>query len=257
MFYLVICLLGKNVMEAFVYCWTDTKTNRLYVGVHKGLEDDGYICSSKIFLNEYKKRPSDFSRKILAKGTYKDMYSLESSILKAEYVIDNNHYYNIAMNNGYFKNKGFPLSEEHRKNISKGVKGENHPMYGKKHSDSAISKMRASRKKYLIENNISLSKENHPQYGKKHSEAHKENIRNALKGKKRSDSAKRNSGEGRSSYYKITTPENKEIIIKNLAKFCREHNLHISNMWNRGSCKKYKCKHLGKKINTDTLGVQN
>ena len=33
--------------EAFVYCWTDHKTNKLYVGVHKGSINDGYICSSK------------------------------------------------------------------------------------------------------------------------------------------------------------------------------------------------------------------
>lgn len=31
-------------MEAFVYVWTDKITNKLYVGVHKGTLDDGYIC---------------------------------------------------------------------------------------------------------------------------------------------------------------------------------------------------------------------
>jgi hypothetical protein len=41
--------------EAFVYCWTDKLHNKLYVGVHKGNVDDGYICSSKIMLKEYKK----------------------------------------------------------------------------------------------------------------------------------------------------------------------------------------------------------
>lgn len=244
-------------MEAFVYCWTDTKTNMLYVGVHKGLPNDNYICSSKIFLSEYKKRPNDFIRKILAKGTYEDMYSLESAILKTENVIDNKNYYNIAMNNGYFKNKGFPLTQEHKENISKAIRGKNHPMFGKKHTDNAKANMSNSRKKYLTENNISLSKENHPMFGKKHSETHKENIRNSLKGKKRSEIARKNAGEGRSSYYKITTPENKEFIIKNLAKFCKEHNLHISNMWNRGSSKKYKCEHLGKNINVDALGDKN
>ena len=43
--------------EAFVYCWTDNLTNILYVGSHKGTEDDGYVCSSKYMMKEYKSRP--------------------------------------------------------------------------------------------------------------------------------------------------------------------------------------------------------
>ena len=43
-----------NSYESFVYCWTDTKRNMLYVGKHKGDINDGYICSSKYFLSEYK-----------------------------------------------------------------------------------------------------------------------------------------------------------------------------------------------------------
>ena len=57
-------------MNSFVYCWTDKKTNMLYVGSHKGSIDDGYICSSKPMMKEYKKRPQDFSRQIVAEGLF-------------------------------------------------------------------------------------------------------------------------------------------------------------------------------------------
>ena len=245
-------------MEAFVYCWTDNITGKLYVGVHKGEIHDGYICSSKIFLSEYKKRPLDFTRQIIAIGTYKDMYSLETSILQTEDVINNDRYYNIAMNNGYFKNKGFPLTEEHKNNIRKSAsKGENHPMFGKKHDEKTRKKMSNFRKKYMADNNISMAKESHPMFGKKHSVEHKENIKLSLQGKKRSEEVKINAAQGRAGYYKITTPAGEDLIIKNLSKFCKEHNLHMSNLWNRGISKKYKSEYLGKVLDHNILGVQN
>ena len=33
--------------EAFVYRWTNVTLGSIYVGYHKGSQDDGYICSSK------------------------------------------------------------------------------------------------------------------------------------------------------------------------------------------------------------------
>lgn len=49
----------------FVYIWRDRKHNRYYVGAHWGTEEDGYICSSPWLLKAYKRRPSDFKRRIL------------------------------------------------------------------------------------------------------------------------------------------------------------------------------------------------
>lgn len=234
-------------MEAFVYCWTDKIANKLYVGVHKGSVDDGYICSSKIVKEEYKKRPNDFSRQIIACGTYEDMYKLETKILQTENVIQNKDFYNIAMNNGYFKNKGLPLSQEHKNNISSSIRGEKHPFFGKNHSKDSKEKMRDSRKKYMIENNQSMSKENHPMWNRPHTEEHKNNIKKALQGKQRSEQAKSNAGHGRSGCYLITTPNGEKIKIKNLALFCKEHNLNHSNLWNRGKSKGYFCEKLEQK----------
>ena len=86
-------------MKGFVYCWTDKLTNMLYVGSHKGCENDGYICSSEYMLPEYNKRLQDFSRQIIAQGKLKDMRSLEIAILISEDAANNTLYYNRS--NGY------------------------------------------------------------------------------------------------------------------------------------------------------------
>ena len=66
--------------NTFVYIWYDGK--KFYLGVHKGTPDDGYICSSKVVLEEYKKRPENFRRRILAYGTMKEMVDLEKRLLQ-------------------------------------------------------------------------------------------------------------------------------------------------------------------------------
>lgn len=66
--------------NAFVYSWSDYKTAKVYVGVHKGHEDDGYICSSKLMKEEYFKRPNDFTRQIISKGSFEDCAQLEIKI---------------------------------------------------------------------------------------------------------------------------------------------------------------------------------
>ena len=68
--------------DAFVYSWSDCKTSKIYVGVHKGFDDDGYVCSSKSMLKEFKERPHDFNRQIIAKGIWSDCIVLEAKINK-------------------------------------------------------------------------------------------------------------------------------------------------------------------------------
>lgn len=111
-------------MEAFVYCWTDKDTNKLYVGSHKGSADDGYVCSSKYMLAEYAQRPQDFSRQIVARGSHSDMRKFEAVILQSVNAKINEGFYNRHNNDGlYFDGwqKG-QMSTEHRKKLSESAK---------------------------------------------------------------------------------------------------------------------------------------
>jgi len=49
----------------FVYLWFDKKRKMYYVGCHWGFKNDGYICSSNRMRKAFKRRPKDFTRKIL------------------------------------------------------------------------------------------------------------------------------------------------------------------------------------------------
>lgn len=125
-------------MEAFVYCWTDHNTNKLYVGCHKGTEDDGYVCSSKLMMEQYRERPQDFTRQIIASGSYKDIRKLEAKILESIGASQDKQFYNQHNGNGNFyckghtnetkrkiglSSKGIPRSEHVKEKISLGNLG--------------------------------------------------------------------------------------------------------------------------------------
>lgn len=162
-------------MEAFVYCWTDKKTNKLYVGSHKGSTEDGYICSSKLMIEEYRKRPENFSRQIVAHGSLADIRKLEAKILQSVNASVNENFYNKHENDGFFfdgwkkgemteehraklsaAKKGRKLSESHRQNILNNRTGKkNSPEHkkaliesriGSKHTEESKKKMSESRK---------------------------------------------------------------------------------------------------------------
>jgi hypothetical protein len=115
----------NTMSEAFVYCWTDRATNKLYVGSHKGSTDDGYVCSSKHMLKEYRERPADFSRQIVAEGLHSDMRKFEGAILKSVNAKVDEQFYNKHNNDGlYFDGwSSDTMTEEHKRNIGKAGKG--------------------------------------------------------------------------------------------------------------------------------------
>lgn len=151
--------------DSFVYCWTDHKFGKLYVGVHKGGYDDGYVCSSKTMLQEYKTRPNDFTREILADGLWDDILKLEAAILISVNAAKSPSFYNLHNSNGkfYCNSKGgtFEHSPETKKRMSATWKSRSvwncdnkkaiSAWRGKKHSDNALEK--------ITEHNRSLSKE--------------------------------------------------------------------------------------------------
>jgi len=129
----------KKEKYGFVYLWRDRKYNRYYIGSHWGIEDDGYICSSRLMRQSYRRRPDDFKRRIIAR-----VYTNRKDLLKEEYrwlamidktktftynktpeSRDNVRYYNIHLNEQDMwwadENKLLTTGEK----ISKANKGKN------------------------------------------------------------------------------------------------------------------------------------
>ena len=73
----------ENRMDSFVYQWTNLTLNKIYIGFHKGTEDDGYICSSSsvTFWEEYHNPLYSWERVILYRGTMSECQILESNLL--------------------------------------------------------------------------------------------------------------------------------------------------------------------------------
>lgn len=113
--------MATNVyLKGFVYCWTDHKYQKLYIGSRKGHINDGYICSSKLMLQEYNIRPQDFSRQIVAEGHYHDMRKLEEVLLKGFNVKEDSCFYNQHNSDGNFFLTQH--TEESKRKISETIK---------------------------------------------------------------------------------------------------------------------------------------
>lgn len=101
----------------------------------------------------------------------------------------------ITLQKAHEANRGRKLTEEHKRKISDGVRGENHPLYGTHPSEETRKKLSESHK------GIQAGK-NHPMWGKKHSDEAKRQISINKKGQKHTEETKRkiaNSEKGRPS----------------------------------------------------------
>ena len=153
-------MLQEHKKQAFVYCWTDWATNKLYVGVHKGQPDDGYVCSSKYVLEAYNKRPQDFTRQIIASGNAFDMCNFEKCILKAANAAADPDFYNLHNGNGDFTTLGVSPTEAQRKKVSVRMKGENHPLFGvpwtQERREKTIKSLTGLKRSENIKNKLSV-----------------------------------------------------------------------------------------------------
>jgi len=133
--------------EAFVYCWTDHATHKLYVGWHKGAPNDGYVCSSKIMLQEHKKRPQDFTREVLASGTTDDMLNFETKILTAANAAKDPMFYNMHNNGPKFVHNQ-PHTEESKEKFR--AMHVNRTKYAKgwKFNDVQLNRIKVARAKF-------------------------------------------------------------------------------------------------------------
>ena len=140
--------------------------------------------------------------------------------------------------NGYNSTHGgeeSPMKNpETRRKLSMANKGKTTWMKGKKHTDEAKRKMSESKK----------GKPKPPRTAE-----HKRKLSEVQRGKKKSKSSIAKRTDTRSKIYEITTPDGKIQTIKNLRKYCRDNNLHSSNMYQvaKGTYKQsqgYKIKYI-------------
>jgi hypothetical protein len=80
--------------NGFTYCWSDITTAKVYVGVHLGTPDDGYVCSSKTMLKEYSDRPHDFTREVLFEGDYAICAGFEKALISGLFKQNKDTFYN-------------------------------------------------------------------------------------------------------------------------------------------------------------------
>lgn len=175
-------------MQTFVYQWVDSKHNKFYIGVHRGSLTDGYISSSKILNQEYKLRPHDFTRQVIATSdSYEEMLALETSLLTEANARVNPLYYNMHNGDGKFYNKKQTMAAKKKIRASKlGILNPNHKS-NKTVSPETREKMRLAR---LARFTGPLSEETKQKLrdanlGKKQSEETKQKRSATLRGRKR------------------------------------------------------------------------
>ena len=197
----------------FVYLIWNKINHKKYIGTKSSNEEPKNVightyfsCSKdKDFMNEQKEHPENFRYKVLKDfKTRKEALNLECELHHRYKVDTNDDFYNRAMQTSdgfdcHFKHEHWPdwvkekisksqigkkisheTIEKHKATIKKkGLnKGEKNPMYGKRHSEETLAKIRSNP-------NISHKKENHPLWGTHRSEETKRKISLANKGKSR------------------------------------------------------------------------
>ena len=210
--------IGNNMYNTkfqhnFVYLIWNKINHKKYIGTKSSNEEPKNVightyfsCSAdKDFMNEQKEHPENFRYKVLKDfKTRKEALNLECELHHRYKVDTNDDFYNRAMQTSdgfdcHFKhehwpdwvkekisrsNKGKKMSPEAIEKLKatikkKGLnKGEKNPMYGKRHSEETLAKIRSNP-------NVSHKKENNPFWGKHHSEETKRKISLANKGKNR------------------------------------------------------------------------
>ena len=251
---------------SFVYKWTDSTNNKIYIGSHHGSVEDGYTGSGVFFCRAYNKRAWAFARTILEYNIIDCVKTTRNIEQKYLSNINFKESYNISKNacggyllDGYSKEHQQYLMEKRIKAIPK---GNDHHQYGKSLSIETRTKISNT-----LKGNIPWNKGRSdlgPSYNSGckglhyHSDTTKEKISNALtgtvftnerknniskslKGKKKSEAHKKSIRDARKniSYDKaqieylienIQTGERYLIISRNLNNFCAMHGLNYNSL---------------------------
>lgn len=146
----------------FVYIWFDKKRKMFYIGCHWGNVNDRYICSSDRMGHAYKRRPTDFKRKIL-----------ETDISDKSLLLEREYYWLQQIKDHELSKKYYNASKHHFGHwmTTQDKSGKNHPMYGKKHTEEAkkkISESAKGRKPWNKDKTDVYSEETLKKMGEKH-----------------------------------------------------------------------------------------
>jgi hypothetical protein len=116
----------------FVYIWYDRKRKMFYIGCHWGNINDKYICSSDRMGHAYKRRSTDFKRRIL-----------ETNILDKSLLLEREYYWLKQIKDDELSKKYYNANKHHFGHWfeTQDKSGKNHPMFGKTHSKEARLKI--------------------------------------------------------------------------------------------------------------------
>lgn len=129
----------------FIYIWYDRKEQRFYLGKHWGYIDDKYVCSSPWMKRNYRNRPFDFKRRILATNI-NDKKSLTETERRWLSQISSEElgtkYYNL--NRTSYAHGSNNISKETRLKLSVAGKGKKHsPEHSAKVAEANRGKKRS------------------------------------------------------------------------------------------------------------------
>lgn len=115
-------------MEAFVYIWKNLTNGKSYIGYHKGIEDDGYICSSssKLFWSDFNNSSMLWSREIIHKGTRDECLQYEQQLLKSIDIKESKWYNNARGSTIIFTDEVRQKIREHHFGKPSGMLGKTH-----------------------------------------------------------------------------------------------------------------------------------
>lgn len=152
--------------QYYIYLTTNLINGMKYIGQHYGEINDSYIGSgSNLKKAILKFGKENFKKEILEIcNSYSELNIAERKWIQYYNAVENDNYYNIASGGGNSNPLAGMSKEkriEHSKKLSWHVQGEKNYFYGKH-----------------------FCKEDHPMYGKHHSEESKEKMRKAKKGGK-------------------------------------------------------------------------